>query len=978
MKHDDQNPIEPDRYEQLCDFVFGELDDEARAAIELELAKDPALAAERTRLEATIGLVHDALPTDELPPAMRATLTEAARAKAAEAAGTLTPMPRRAGGTRLSRWFGTPLRAAAAGLLLLVGGFALTTVWNDPLTPTDQTAATPSDRREKKTRSLASQGFRDQRQLEEESVAQLESLAYGDSGATRTDADLSGLGYVGEGGTHLSMSPAEPAPKTEVAASSPNIVGVGQGSGKSRGGGTMKRASGPLRSAPLRGSQTGSDGFFLGRGQKEADAAAADSPLDSSLNDLAAAVAPPERARFRGPGDTVPPGGGSTPSDFRVARGPAGPTSPAGQNTPAPLRKNNELARSKGRFAAGLDVVEESADLGDRLAAMGYSGGDDEDAFEDDERRAGLRQAEPTGGKRQPVLAAEQIDAMADGLFLRCRVGESETPSAMFFRCWGAHPFQRTADDSLSTFAVDVDTASYTLARRTLQAGRLPVREQVRTEEFVNYFRADQPAPTDGVFAIGVESAPSLFHTDPNVEMLRVTVRGKDVAAFERQPLALTFVIDVSGSMSDNLDLVKSSLELLLTQLAPSDSIALVKFSTTAGVVSPMLSAANRGQVEDALAALHTEGGTNVEAGIQAGYKLAADALTPGAVNRVILLSDGVGNIGETKAEQLLALVAAHKSQGIYLNTIGVGMGSHNDDFLEQLANRGDGVCLYIDSEAAAQKALVDEFTKTLQPIARDVKIQVEFDPAQVESYRQLGYENRALADADFRKDAVDAGEVNAGHQVTALYEIVRVGGRTDAPLATVRVRHKPPFAVDAGQLGVRAKADAEVALEIERAMQPGDFVPSFESGSAGYRRAVLVAQFAELLRESVHTRNDSLDRFEREVMRFADRASDEETIEFSELVAIALPLLREREAARSDELQDLIEELCQLEYAAGVREQMARREEAPEPDPDVELAFQKEIEGVQAKIRELLIERFGASSEEPAVVAPVKGTDRR
>ena len=262
--------------------------------------------------------------------------------------------------------------------------------------------------------------------------------------------------------------------------------------------------------------------------------------------------------------------------------------------------------------------------------------------------------------------------------------------------------------------------------------------------------------------------------------MLRVTVRGKDVADFERQPLALTFVVDVSGSMEDGgrLQLVKDALLLLLRRLAPSDSVAIVAFSDVAHVETPMVSAGNRGVLEDAVARLAIAGGTNIEAGLVQGYEVASDGLTPHAVNRVILLSDGVGNIGATEQAEILARVDGERAKGIYLNTVGVGMGNHDDDFLEQLADQGDGLCQYMDSPAEARKALVDEFTKTLQPIARDVKIQVELDPNQVESYRQLGYENRVIADADFRNDAVDAGEVNAGHQVTALYEVVRSNRR--------------------------------------------------------------------------------------------------------------------------------------------------------------------------------------------------------
>ena len=1008
--------IDPERYQTLCKYVFGELDEVRRAEFEHELASDPALAAERERLEATIGFVQDTLPADELPADMRATLREAATkaftsASGGEAAPGLRLLP------RLVSWSNTPARAAAVCLLILGAGFALRAAWDGPVTPGP--AEPVASLREKKTSLVREQGFRDakgreralpleQAEFDGDALEALRSLEYaGDDGAffadeafeptsvPETDA-LAGLGYVESAGGEDVASGARPA----------------------RMKNEFRSDTGPARELENR-AESGGDAFRLGRGEESQEGARAsaelalanDTPLDPTVFEEALALAPHELdnerpadepawnwrdtqvkadGEFRGPGDPVPPGGAGRVNEPVLAqvdymqRSADSEAPKEGESAEFPASSAPSTAvqpRSSfafGTFGGGFNYFTSvSMDIRQSQLGAGVA------RFVLRPRTARgpttLSPLSPNSTsplaaprKRRPVLSPEEIVVFTDDLLRGCEIRPNESPSMMFFRCWGAHPFQRTVEDNLSTFAADVDTASYTLARRYLQSDLLPRREQVRTEEFVNYFRADRPAPEDGVFSIDLESAPSLFNADPNVEMLRVTVRGRDVDAFDRQPLALTFVIDVSGSMNDGgrMGLVKESLGLLLTQLDPSDAIALIKFSTSASVVSPMVSAGNRGAVEDAIDALATGGGTNIESGLLMGFELAANELTRNAVNRVILLSDGVGNMGDTQQKSLLASVASYRDQGIYLNTIGVGMGNHNDAFLEQLADRGDGLCQYIDSKAEAEKALVHEFTKTLQPIARDVKIQVEFDPNQVESYRQLGYENRVVADQDFRKDSVDAGEVNAGHQVTALYEVVRIGttGRSNtarrvatSPLATVRVRYKPPFAVDRGQLGKQATADVEVALEIERASKPADFLTGFDSGSEGYRRAVLVAQFAELLRRSVHTKGDSLESFEMHVMKLAEQVGDPETVEFADLVTRALPFLLKRAEADQDELRTLIHELCRLEYEAGVREQMADREDAEPLDPDVERAFQEELEDVQAQIRELVARRHGA-----------------
>src|SRR5688572_197610 len=367
----------------------------------------------------------------------------------------------------------------------------------------------------------------------------------------------------------------------------------------------------------------------------------------------------------------------------------------------------------------------------------------------------------------------------------------------MFFRFWGDNPFEIAAIDKLSTFSADADTASYALARNYLVQGHLPTKEQIRTEEFVNYFKGDVPPPSEGAFRVALELAPSLFGDTSDLWMLRVAVRGRDVSKQERMPLALTFVVDVSGSMREGarLELVKHALRMLSAQLDVRDTISLVTFSDNASLVLPPTSAKHKDLLESAIHPLSPQSSTNTEAGLRMGYAQAAAALTKGANNRVVLLTDGVANVGITDPGALVQMVEQQRKLGILLNTVGVGMDNHNDHLLEQLADKGDGLCNYVDDEQEVRRALVDNFTGAFEAIARDVKLQVEFDPAQVSRYRLLGYENRAIADADFRNDKVDAGEIGAGHQVVALYEIARTLPADPAgPLATVRLRYKEPY----------------------------------------------------------------------------------------------------------------------------------------------------------------------------------------
>ncbi|QES06192.1 DUF3520 domain-containing protein [Streptomyces venezuelae] len=356
-----------------------------------------------------------------------------------------------------------------------------------------------------------------------------------------------------------------------------------------------------------------------------------------------------------------------------------------------------------------------------------------------------------------------------------------------------ARPSTAPAPDYLSTFALDVDTASYGYARRTLAEGRLPDPATVRPEEFVNSFRPDYPRPADNGFSVTLDGARA---GSDGWSLVRVglATRAADRTG-ERPPAALTFVVDISGSMAEpgRLDLVKESLGLLADELRDDDSIALVTFSDEAETRLPMTRVGEaRGRVREVVNSLATTSSTNVEAGVRTGYDVAVDGHRKGATNRVVLLSDALANTGATEAGAILERIEEErKTYGITL--FGVGVGSdYGDAFMERLADRGDGQTTYVSTSAQARKVFVDQLPAHVELRARDAKAQVAFDRGTVERFRLIGYENREVADEDFRDDRVDGGEVGAGHTVTALYAVKTRPGAS-GPVATATVRWLDP-----------------------------------------------------------------------------------------------------------------------------------------------------------------------------------------
>jgi len=425
---------------------------------------------------------------------------------------------------------------------------------------------------------------------------------------------------------------------------------------------------------------------------------------------------------------------------------------------------------------------------------------------------------------------------------------------------------------------MDVDTGSYAATRNYINTGTLPPPQIVRVEEFVNYFRYDYPSPQDGAFGIYIDSAPSPFGQS-NSQIVRVGIQGKTIEAVDRKDAVLTFVIDVSGSMQqpNRLPLVKQALRLLVDELNQGDRIGIVVYGSEARVLLEHTTAANKDAILSAIDSLNDEGSTNAEAGLRLGYELASKHFVPGAINRVILCSDGVANVGETSPDGIRQKIRDYTAQGVDLSTIGFGMGDYNDSLMEQLADDGNGNYAYVDTLDEAKRIFVENLTGTLQVIAKDAKIQVDFNPDVVERYRLIGYENRAIADQDFRNDTVDAGEVGAGHTVTALYQVELAKEGANGPALTVQVRY--------------ADAEDGQVHEISKQFARNEFGSNIEGAAPQFQLAVAVAGFAEQLR-TVSGQYE----YAGQVLSLAQRAAaalpqNADAQEFAQLVARAVHL---------------------------------------------------------------------------------------
>ncbi len=425
------------------------------------------------------------------------------------------------------------------------------------------------------------------------------------------------------------------------------------------------------------------------------------------------------------------------------------------------------------------------------------------------------------------------------------------------------NPFVQVATQPLSTFSVDVDTASYANVRRFLTDGRLPPKDAVRIEELINYFGYDYPQPSgDDPFSVTAEVSACPWK--PEHKLVRIGLQGRTIEQGRLPPRNLVFLLDVSGSMGSprKLPLLKGAMKLLVEGLTERDHVAMVVYAGASGLVLPPTSGADRGRILEALDRLQSGGSTNGGAGIALAYKVARQNFRADGINRVILATDGDFNVGTTSHGDLTRMIEQERNSGVFLTVLGLGTGNLKDSTMEALADRGNGNYAYIDSMAEARKVLVAEAGATLVTIAKDVKIQVEFNPARVRSYRLIGYENRLLRAEDFNDDTKDAGEIGAGHSVTALYQIVPAEA---APVATAGDRKIDPLRYQ-GAREASAQADSSELMTVKlRYKRPTEDVSQrivglvddadtpVSAASDDQRWAAAVASYGMLLRGSGH-----------------------------------------------------------------------------------------------------------------------------
>lgn len=422
------------------------------------------------------------------------------------------------------------------------------------------------------------------------------------------------------------------------------------------------------------------------------------------------------------------------------------------------------------------------------------------------------------------------------------------------------NPFVSAKASPLSTFSIDVDTASYANVRRFLTRNTLPPRGAVRIEELINYFPYKYKPPTGKTpFAVHVETASAPWN--PKHRLVRIGLKGKEVQWSKRPPSNLVFLLDVSGSMSyaNKLPLLKRALKMLAERLTERDRVTIVVYAGAAGLVLPPTAGNQQEKILGALKRLSAGGSTNGGRGIKLAYRMAVSQFIKGGTNRVILATDGDFNVGTTSRSELLRLIAQKASSGVYLTVLGFGMGNYKDAMLEKISNRGDGNYAYIDTISEARKVMVEQLTGTLITIAKDVKIQVEFNPRRVKSYRLIGYENRMLRKEDFNNDKKDAGDIGAGHTVTAIYELVPAGGAENLPRVD-KLRYqgeRKPTTRSAGDeilhLKLRYKAPkGGKSTRVTFGVKDGG--GDFARASVDFRFAASVAAFGMLLRGSAYS----------------------------------------------------------------------------------------------------------------------------
>ncbi len=474
-----------------------------------------------------------------------------------------------------------------------------------------------------------------------------------------------------------------------------------------------------------------------------------------------------------------------------------------------------------------------------------------------------IEQGLTKSGKQRTAIASSEMPLMAPAAILvQKRIYaeqddfDASVKSQETFSNKAPNPLKIVGDEPVSTFSIDVDTAAYSYVRNSIESGVLPPVKSVRIEEMINYFPYDYPAP-DAAKA-PFSTSLSVFQTpwNPDTKLLHIGIQGVKADVENRPPLNLVFLIDTSGSMhnADKLPLLKQSFRLLLNTLRPTDKIAIVTYAGSAGTVLKPTAASHKAEILESLERLEAGGSTAGQAGLRQAYALAETMQAGNSIGRILLATDGDFNVGISDPDELKRFIEEKRDTGIYLSVFGFGNGNYRDDMMQSLAQNGNGVAAYIDTLSEAQKVMVDQVSGALFPIANDVKIQMEFNPALVAEYRLIGYETRALNREDFNNDAVDAGEIGAGHTVTAIYEITPVGSPA---IKNKALRYQPETVSNQGpdeygflKLRYKVPGNAKSTL-IATAIPAASGKPSQEA-----KFAAAIAGFGQLLTKSKYLSN--------------------------------------------------------------------------------------------------------------------------
>lgn len=477
-----------------------------------------------------------------------------------------------------------------------------------------------------------------------------------------------------------------------------------------------------------------------------------------------------------------------------------------------------------------------------------------------------MKKAEPRMQMMQMDLHSTQVRSQPGIEPPRIPVPPSQAFNTEEYRKLEENPFLEASQNPLSTFSIDVDTASYSNIRRFINQGQLPPEDAIRIEEFINYFTYQYQEPEDEhPFSIYTEISTTPWN--PGHQLVHIGLQGKNIPKEQLPPSNLVFLLDVSGSMQspDKLPLLKAAFKLLTQQLTTEDRVSIVVYAGAAGVVLPSTPGNKTGTILASLEKLRAGGSTAGGAGIQLAYQIAKQNLIPSGNNRIVLATDGDFNVGTSSTGALVRLVEEQRKSGIFLTILGFGMGNYKDDRMEQLANKGNGNYAYIDNLLEAQKVLVKEMGGTFFTIAKDVKIQVEFNPAKVKAYRLIGYENRMLRKEDFNDDTKDAGEIGAGHSVTALYEIIPAAAKTKLPqtdsLKYQETQVKPEAYTSDEIMTVKfryKKPDGQNSLLITKPIL--DKQQKLENTTNDFRFSAAVAQYGLLMKNSKYKGSTTFD----------------------------------------------------------------------------------------------------------------------